>query len=224
MDKNYKCENKEHLEIIANCFCSECNKYMCNKCEVFHSKLFGNHITLNLDKKYSDTFTGFCKEEKHKMELEYFCRTHNVLCCAACIAKIAKNGNGIHKDCEVCIIEDIKEEKKIKLKENIKYLEELSKTIEDPINNIKIIIDKISKNKEELKIKIQKIFTKIRNEINNREDELLIEVDKKYENIFFKEEFVKENEKLPEKIKKSLEKSQIIDKEYNEKKLQFLIN
>jgi hypothetical protein len=35
-------------------------------------------------------------------------------------------------------------------------------------------------------MKISKIFTQIRNVINNREDELLLEVDNKYNDIFFK--------------------------------------
>ena len=36
-----------------------------------------------------------------------------------------------------------------------------------------------------MKINIQKIFTKIRNEINNKEDELLLEVDKQFNEIYF---------------------------------------
>ena len=47
------------------------------------------------------------------IQLSYFCKDHNQLCCAACIAKINKNGDGQHHDCDVCSIEDIKEEKKI---------------------------------------------------------------------------------------------------------------
>ena len=38
-------------------------------------------------------------------------------------------------------------------------------------------------NKESVKLKIQKIFTKIRNSINEREDELLLEVDENFENL-----------------------------------------
>ena len=68
---------------------------------------------------------------------------------------------------------------------------------------------------------IQKIFTRIRNEINNREDELLLEVEKKFDDIFFKEEFIKESEKLPNKIKIALEKK---EEEYNDDKLYLLIN
>ena len=42
-----------------------------------------------------------------------------------------EKGYGIHKDCETYIIENIKEEKKNKLVENMKKLEVLSKTIEE---------------------------------------------------------------------------------------------
>ena len=91
----------------------------------------------------------------------------------------------MHKDCDVCFIEDIKEEKKNKIKSNIKYLEDLSNSFKDTIDNLKLIFEKIVKNKEELKIEIQNVFTKIRNEINNKEDELLLEVDKQFNEIYF---------------------------------------
>jgi len=42
------------------------------------------------------------------------------------------------------------------------------------------LYEKIEKSKEELKIIIQKIFTKLRNVLNDREDELLLEVDNRY--------------------------------------------
>ena len=86
-------------------------------------------------------------------------------------------------------------------------------------------MDKILESKEELKLNIQKIFTKIRNELNEREDELLLEVDQKYNNLFFEEDFIKQNAKLPNKIKISLEKTKISDKEWDDEgNLTFLIN
>ena len=148
--------------------------------------------------------------------MNFFCKNHNILCCAACICKIKYNELGNHKDCDICLIQDIKEEKINQLKENIKSLEELSKTLEESINSLKNIFEKINENKEELKLKIQKIFTKIRNELNNREDELLLQVDKEYEKNFFKEELIKESEKLPNKITYFLKKGQLLDKEYND--------
>ena len=151
-----KCSSKEHKESNANIYCRECKVYMCNKCENFHSNLFEKHQTFILGKNNEEIFTGFCKEEKHNNELEYFCKTHNQLCCAACIAKIIKRENGKHKDCDVCIIEDIKGIKEKNLKNNIKLLEELSNTLDESINNLKILFNKINQNREQIKLEIQK--------------------------------------------------------------------
>jgi len=62
-------------------------------------------------------------------------------------------------------------------------------------------LKKADKDKEELKIKIKKIFTNIRNEINNREDELLNDVDKEFHIEYFNEGNIKEYEKLPNNVK-----------------------
>ena len=221
-----KCSSKEHKEINAICFCYVCNVYMCNKCENFHSKLCENHHSFKIDKNFKDIFTGFCKEEKHNEKLEFFCKNHNQLCCGLCLCKIKAKGKGQHIDCDACLIEDIKNQKKDKLKENIDNLNDLSIKFEESINQIKIIMKKINENKEELKIKIQKIFTGIRNTLNEREDELLIKIDKIYEDNYFNEAIIKENEKLPNIIKKSLDIGKsIIDKEWNdENKISSLIN
>jgi hypothetical protein len=48
-------------------------------------------------------------------------------------------------------------------------------------------------------MRIQKVFSAIRNALNDREDELLSEVDKKLKDMFFDEDYVKKGEKLPTK-------------------------
>ena len=108
---------------------------MCNKCEKHHSELFLRHHQIKLDKNkdINEIFTGLCKEKNHSYELKYFCKTHNKLCCSECITKFKGEGHGQHTDCNICSIEDIKNEKKDKLKENIKSLGNLS-----IISNIKI--------------------------------------------------------------------------------------
>ena len=216
---NILCSSIEHEKSNAISFCGKCRIYMCNKCEILHSKLLKNHQIFILENNFQEIFTGYCNEENHDMELEYLCKTHNKLCCAACLSKIKKNKNGEHKDCDVCLIEDIKEEKLNKLKENISNLENLSKTIEQLINEIKVFSEKIKNDKEELKNKIQNMFTKLRNELNNREEQLLFEVDKRYNEIYFNEDFIKNIEKLPNKIKLSLEKGKKLDNEHKENKL-----
>ena len=74
---NLKCFNKSHSEIKPISFCKECNVYMCNKCENFHSELHHNHLLCKLDKNFEHIFTGFCIEKGHIDKLEYFCITHN---------------------------------------------------------------------------------------------------------------------------------------------------
>ena len=128
-----KCSSKEHQQIEAVYYCQNCNIYICNKCDKFHSDMFQNHIKISLDKEKSEIFTGFCNEEGHSNKLIFFCKIHNVLCCSSCLCKIKKKGYGQHKDCDVCEIEDIKEEKKNKYEENIKYLDELSKNIQNTV-------------------------------------------------------------------------------------------
>ena len=224
-NKIEKCSYKEHKEVNAISYCQECNIYMCNKCSNLHQQLFYNHHTNNLDKNINEIFINICKENNHQIKLQYYCKDHNILCCSACIAKIEGEGNGQHKDCNVCFIKNIKNEKKNNLNKNIKYLEDLSNKLDDSIKELKIIFEKISKNKEELKLKIQKIFTNIRNILNEREDEILLEVDNKYNDIFCNEEIIKESEKLPNKIKLSLEKGKLINNEWNDNnKLNSIIN
>ena len=125
----------------------------------------------------------------------------------------------------IVLIQDIKEEKKSKLNNNIKSLEDLSKILEESINKLKLIYNKIDEDKEKIKLQIAKIFTKIRNVLNEREDELLKEVDKQYEKIYLDEKIIKASEKLPNKVKFSIEQGKKIEKEWNdENQLNSLIN
>ena len=219
-----KCSSKEHQEIKAKFYCQICKIYMCNKCESIHQKLFSNHSPYNLNENINEIFTGICKEENHLNSLDYFCKNHNVLCCAACISKIKGKGNGQHADCEICFIEDIKDTKKNKLKDNIKLLEDLSNTLNQSIINLKNILEKNEKDKEQLKSNIQNIFTKLRSALNDREDELLLEVDKNFDNIFSNKNFDKEGENLPKKVNKYLEKGKLIDKDWKDDNLKLMIN
>ena len=67
-----------------------------------------------------EVFTRKCKESNHKDELDFYCKNHNILCCAACLSKIKGKGYGQHFNCNVCLVEEIIEEKKKKLIENVK--------------------------------------------------------------------------------------------------------
>ena len=220
-----KCSLKKHSEIKAVIFCIECKRYLCNKCKINHSELFEDHHFCDIDKNIDDIFTGYCTENNHNIELEYFCKTHNTLCCAACITKIKGEGKGQHSNCEVCLLNEIKDEKKNRTKENIDILQNLYNKLDESINNLKELSKEIGQKKEKLKIKIQSIFTKIRSAINEKEEKLLIEVDNEYNKYFMNEEIINKTEKLPKKIKIALEKAKnILSENANNVKLNSLIN
>ena len=223
MEFRKKCFSEEHQEINAISFCRECRISMCNKCENYHKPFFKNHNIYKLNNE-EEIFTGFCNEKEHPLKLEYYCKNHNQLCCSACIAKLNKKGDGQHKDCEVCEIELIKEEKMNKLKENIKYLEDIENKFNQNMKELKELFEKIEKDKEDLKLKVQNIFTKIRNSLNEREEQLLLELDNIYNNKFFNEDMIKKGEKLPKQIKLSLEKGKSIDKDWDNNDLYSYIN
>ena len=154
--KIQKCSCEEHKDIDAIIFCIKCGIYICNKCEIYHSKLFKNHKIINLSKDNEEIYNEFCEEENHHIKLKYFCKSHNQLCCAACIVKVKGKDDGQHTDCDICCIENIKDEKKNKLNENIKLLEDLSIKLNDSINKLRIIFNITNENKENIKYKFKK--------------------------------------------------------------------
>ena len=69
-----------------------------------------------------------------------------------------------------------------------------------------------------------KIFTNLRNALNNREDEILIDIENEFERKFFKEDLIKTAEKLPNNVKKSIENGKIINNIWDDQnKLNFII-
>ncbi|KAL6612115.1 TLD-domain-containing protein [Neocallimastix sp. 'constans'] len=196
-----ECSSEAHKEELASSYCQDCKIYMCNQCEKFHEILFSCHHQYKLDDNKDNNdeiFTGLCEEKNHSSELKIFCKTHNKLCCGECLTKINENNYGEHKDCDICLIEQTIEEFRIKFEDNNKI-------------------------KEQLKMDIQKTFSKLRVDLSNREDELLEQVDKNFD-LFINEDIIKESENLPNKIKTSLEKGKLIDNQCDKVKLNSFIN
>ena len=225
MDNPIKyCSFPGHGKNEAIIICQDCRQLRCNKCEKIFNEICKEHNTCKLKENKKDIFIGLCFEKNHLEELKYFCKNHNALCCGLCITKIKDEENGQHSNCEICPIKNIENEKRKNLKENIKRLENISNNLKEKLDKLKIFFEKANENKENLKIKIQKIFTKIRNDLNNREDELLNEVDKKFEETFGKGDIIRNGEKLPNKIKISLEKGKIIENDWENNNLSASIN
>ena len=57
-----------------------------------------------------------------------------------------------------------------------------------------------------------------------KEDKILLEIDEKFDSAFIKENFIHEIEKMPNKIKSSLERGKILEKEWKENNINSLIN
>ena len=79
-----------------------------------------------------------------------------------------------------------------------------------------MLSEKINEKKEEIKLKIQRVFTSLRSAINEREDFLLSKVDKHFDEIYVNDNIIKQSENLPNKIKASFEKGKSLDKEWND--------
>ena len=97
----------------------------------------------------------------------------------------------------------------------MKSLKELTNDLEKNIDKLKLILEIVNKTKEELKLNVQKIFTKIRTVINEREDELLSDIDNEFSNNFCGDDIIEESIKLPNKIKQYLEKENLLNNDWN---------
>ena len=208
MITNKKCSFEEHKDIDAISYCSKCDIYVCEKCKDYHNNL----INRNHNQIFNKENNEICLEKNHQEKLEYFCKTHNKLCCRACVTKIKGLGNGQHSD----------DERKNILEQNIIYLKNNRTSFDSLINKLKQAYKEISDKKEKLKIRIQKFFTKIRNEINKREDQLLLIVEQVYENYFFNKNFSKDIDKIENKLNLSINKGMLVSNEYNNDEINFI--
>ena len=218
MITNKKCSFEEHKDIDAISYCSKCDIYVCEKCKDYHNNL----INRNHNQIFNKENNEICLEKNHQEKLEYFCRTHNKLCCRACVTKIKGLGNGQHSECDICFVKDITDERKNILEQNIIYLKNNRTSFDSLINKLKEAYKEISDKKEKLKIRIQKFFTKIRNEINKREDQLLLIVEQVYENYFFNKNFSKDIDKIENKLNLSINKGMLVSNEYNNDEINFI--
>ena len=203
--KKIKCSCKKHSEIDAINYCQECKIYLCNKCINCHSELFETHHLNNINKNIDEIFTGYCKKKDHTI-IKFFCENHNQLC---------DNEDGQHKDCNVYFINEIKENKRNKLKESIKYLENLSIKLEQ---SIEIEFKKI-KEKETLKLKISQIFEKIGNEL-----EILLEKVNQFNNLYYNEDLIEKKKELQKQIQLLLVKGKTLEKDWDKNELSISIN
>ena len=182
-------------------------------------KMIINDLKDNID----DEFTGLCKEKTHFCELEYFCKTHNILCCTACISKLTNEYNGHHNKCDFCNIRDIEKDKKNMLKKHLINLDALLKSFNESFIQINNKANFFSDFKNNIIKKINTIFNELREAVNKREKELLLELDKMVDNLNLNKIFIKKEEISPSKIKNIIDFGKKIEKEWKSEKLSFFI-
>ncbi|KAG4097689.1 hypothetical protein H8356DRAFT_1077678 [Neocallimastix lanati (nom. inval.)] len=97
------------------------------------------------------------------------------------------------------------------------------KSLKQSIVELGIKFENDNRVKKEVKMNIQKSFSKLRDDLNNREYELMEQVDKNFD-LILSEDMIKESENLPNKIKTSFEKGKLIDNQCDQIKLNSFIN
>ena len=153
-----KCSLKNHQDKEANSFCTKCVKYMCKKCEVFHSDFFDSQHNPHIyDKK------NFNIIEKDKKSNESI-KEEDIKHIKEFINNIKEINNILKKELEK--INEKKEEIKTKIQKNFtKLRDEINKIEDDLILKIDNEFENLELNE---KIKKNEIIIKnIKSTLNN---------------------------------------------------------
>ncbi|XP_071168511.1 uncharacterized protein [Mytilus edulis] len=161
------CEVQD-VTTVAEHWCPECDDGLCSSCLKYHtaSKSSRNHDVISVD-NYSKLPPSIASIKQHcpvhDKKFQNYCPQHESLCCPICISTV-------HRKCEVLAIDDI-----IRSSKESSLIEHIEKNID----NMKLNIDKITKDREEnlktIKNQRQKFQTEIRDirgKINSHLDKL----------------------------------------------------
>ncbi|CAG2186799.1 unnamed protein product [Mytilus edulis] len=159
------------LNKLAEEFCPQCEEVLCGDCRNHHkiSKSSKSHQTISIGKY--NKLPSFIKQIKHTCEehdcsLEFYCKSHDSLCCKLCLI------SG-HKECkETIFIEDFLTPS---LGHQSAALANVEKVLKDLGDNISFAIKDRNRNMKELREQKRVIVEKIkekRQEINTVLDNL----------------------------------------------------
>lgn len=102
------CDICQRMDIskTADAFCPQCEDLLCDVCQNHHkvAKLSNSHQTISIvEYEKLPTFIKNInnKCEDHENILEFYCKTHDMLCCKRCLISSHKNCN------ETTLIEDL---------------------------------------------------------------------------------------------------------------------
>ena len=231
-NEKVQCVCCEEISLIL-AFCKECNGFLCQEGLNSHKKLknFKTHeFKMNEEKKIKKI-----KENKKclihfEQKLEFFCETCSILVCPKCVFYEHKGHDCLEvtNENEKELIEKIKNEikEKEKIIEDLKLIQNFNKNEEENFFNLlsflKKIKEEIDENENEFeiekKIKIINEFKKIEKNLKNnlKEKEIKIKKFKKFKE-FEEWQFDIENElMINEFLKKEFELKMNINENQNE--------
>ncbi|CAC5368255.1 unnamed protein product [Mytilus coruscus] len=167
------CDICQRMDIskTADAFCPQCEDLLCDVCQNHHkvAKLSNSHQTISIvEYEKLPTFIKNInnKCEDHENILEFYCKTHDMLCCKRCLISSHKNCN------ETTLIEDLLSVPtfhKSSALDNIKQiLQYIDKNIHTALEDRKRNLDELRQQKE---ILLKRVSQK-RQEINDLLDQL----------------------------------------------------
>ena len=78
--QNKKCFLKKHEEINATSYCTECGKFMCKKCKLFHSEFFeSKHDSFLIKPNNFDNINNLIDPKIMEENIKYLKRFSNNL-------------------------------------------------------------------------------------------------------------------------------------------------
>jgi len=167
---------QSYKTVHAEKYCSECEEKLCVECSELHlrSKAFKSHHLIDLSVIGARTpppSTINC-EIHTDVQIDYFCRRHDVVCCRACISDS-------HRSCETVVpldvaSKDVKQSSVLSdtLSELDYMIETLAKMLENGVDN-----RKLPEQKKSLIIKqISTVKSKLLKDTDDLEQQLITEV------------------------------------------------
>ncbi|KAL3884081.1 hypothetical protein ACJMK2_030303 [Sinanodonta woodiana] len=162
----------ENMSEPAVHFCFECKEALCETCLKFHRKLSDTkeHKTININEisnNLENLFklgNGFGCPKHVSKEIEYFCRNHDILCCATCLFNQ-------HRDCK--LVHDLHNNTENLLRDiNTNEILRKLKVIED---SLKQFLTQKKADMSDLSVKVNELeaqIQQIRRNINEKLDEM----------------------------------------------------
>ncbi|CAG2218838.1 unnamed protein product [Mytilus edulis] len=150
------CQSR-HISKAAEEYCPVCEEALCSDCKDHHklAKATKTHQVISIDEY--NKLPAFIREikqqcDEHGDKFEFFCPTHNELCCKRCITTT-------HNECKECkVIEDFVD----KYSKSSAALDEYEQTLKDVGENIQTAIVDRKYNLEEFKKQKQSFEAQIK--------------------------------------------------------------